>query len=311
MLTNKPFAEGTLTRVPLRCIVDHDDIKETSRPLDKDWVVDLSRDIERNGLDTPLLVWNGGSKGKMVQLEGGKKIPASFLVAGGHRRAALRALLKRNQNRYRELFPDGIPVIVRSGDMQDVLGAQLRENVQRKDMPAEQVFPVLKRLRKEFGLKQKDIAKLIGKSEGWVSQVLDIEETLGEEAVDDMKKSGLKLSHAREAARKLKEAKKQGKKVDGKAALAEMRERQRKLKEKGLTREEKRVSSKKVWSRYCSLPKMNLGAKLGIAEAALGYLAGDDEFELPEELQQDAEVESKKRKSDDDDEDGGDEDSED
>jgi ParB-like chromosome segregation protein Spo0J len=298
----KPFSEGTLTHVPLRCIVDHEEIKETSRPLDREWVDDLSKDIERNGLDTPLLVWNGGAKGKMVQLEGGKRIPASFLVAGGHRRAALKAILKRNQARYKELFPDGIPVNVRGGELQDVLGAQLRENVQRLDVPPEQVFPVLERLRKEFGLKQKEIAKLIGKSEAWVSQVFDIEETFGEEATDELKKGGFKLSHAREEARKLKAAKKLGKKVDPKAAIEKMRAKHKALKAKGRVREEKRVSAKKVWARYCALPKMNMGEKLGVAEAAIGYLAGDDEFDLPEELSEDVEVESKKKKSDEDEE---------
>src|SRR5688572_3334327 len=304
---NKPFQEGTLTHVPLRCIVDHDEVKETSRPLDKEWVGDLAKDIERNGLDTPLLVWNGGKNGKMVELEGGKRIPASFLVAGAHRRAALRTILKSNQARYKELFPDGIPVFVRGGEIQEVLGAQLRENVQRKDPSPEQVFPVLQRLRKEFGMKQKEIAKLVGKSEGWVSQVFDIEETLGDEATDELKKGGLKLSHAREAARKVKEARKKGLKVSPKEAVEKMRARHKALKAKGRTREEKRVSAKKVWLRYCALPKMNLGEKLGIAEAAIGYLAGDEEFELPEELQQDVEVESKKKKS----EDEGEEESED
>lgn len=302
MTTNKTLIDGTLTRVPLRCIVDHDEIKH--RELDREWVSTLSKDIERNGLDNPLFVWNGGGdKGKQVELDNGKVVPATFLVAGCHRRAALRELFKRNAERYKELFPEGVPVIVSGGEVKDALARHLRENVQRRDMPAEQVLPVIRRMRDDYGMKQKEIAKSIGKSEAWVSQIFDIEETLGEEGAEEVSKGGVQLSEAREAARKVKAAKKAGKPTSAKEELQKVKAKASLRKAKGKVREDKRVSAKKVWARYIALPKMNLGAKLGIAEAAMGYLAGDEEYDLPAELSADVEAETKKsKKTDEDDE---------
>jgi ParB-like chromosome segregation protein Spo0J len=288
----KTFVEGTVTHVPLKAIIDHEEILH--RPLDKEWVNELAKDIERNGLTVPLIVWNGGGKkGQQVELENGKIIPATFLIAGLHRRAAIRSILKANQPRYKELFPDGVPVHVLGGEEQDALAALLRENVQRKDMDMAQILPIISKMRDEYGMKQKDIAAKIGKSAAWVSQVFDIEEELGEEGSEELKKGGVSMSDAREAAGKVRKAKKAGKPVSAKDELQKAKAKKAALKAKGREREERRVSAKTVWKRYSALPKMNMGAKLTVAENALGYLAGDEEFDLPPELQADTEEEGK------------------
>jgi ParB-like chromosome segregation protein Spo0J len=293
----KTYVSNTMTTVPLKLIIDSEDI--IYRPLDKEHVASLSRNIEANGLDQPLLVWNGDEKerGHQIELEDGSKAPATYLIAGSHRRAALRELLKRNKARYKELFPNGVPVYVSSGTAADVLSRQLRENVARKDMPASQVLPVVKKLMKEHGMKQREIAKAIGKHESYISQVLDAEETLGEDETQELMNEGAKLNDIRKAAKEVKEGKKKGK--DNKKEVVEKTKAKIKSKkDSGRQRDEKRVSAKKIWSRYNALPKMNMGEKLSVLENALGYLAGDEEFQLPKELSVDAE-----KSSDEDDED--------
>jgi len=283
----RAFNEGTLTRIPLRFLVEHPEI--IYRELNTDWVKELSENIAQVGLTVPLIVWNGGGEKGAKMKVGEETVPASFLVAGNHRRAALKALMKTNASRFKELFPDGIPVMVIGGELSDVLTAQLRENVMREDMSPEQVFPVLEKLlAKEAnggcGMRQKDVAKAIGKSTGWVSQILTIKEELGDEGVTALKKKEVGLAEAREAAASVKKDKKAGKPTDAKAALNKVKEKAAARKAAGKVREAKRLSAKVLWKRFLALPKMNLGEAKAILESALGYLAGDDDVELSEEL---------------------------
>jgi ParB-like chromosome segregation protein Spo0J len=287
----KSFAEGEMVHVPLRQIIPHDEA--VYRPVDKEHVDELRKDIEANGLLSPIIVWNGGTKnGTQVELEDKTKIPATFLVAGLHRYTSIRAIFKENRERYKELFPNGVPVKVISGELKDFLAAQLRENVLRKDMEISQILPVIKKMRDEHEMKQADIARAIGKSKGYVSQIFDAEAELGEEATEELAKEGAKISNLRNAAKEVKEKVKKG--VDKKTAAKEVVEKTKsKLASKkasGRQREEKKVSAKKVWERWQALPRgLKMGEKLAIAEAALGYLAGDTEFTLPSELANDVE----------------------
>jgi ParB-like chromosome segregation protein Spo0J len=289
----KTYTDGTLSYIPLSHVRMHDDIPY--RPLDKDHVTVLRKSIEANGLEQPLLVWNGdedGSKGTTVQIEGKPgQFPAAWLIAGNHRRQALREFAKDNNNGFKERFPNGVPVLVKSGPLSDVLMAMLRENVTRKEMTIQQVLPVIKKLQ-ELGLKQKVIAKSIGRSEGFISQVLSAEEELGEEETKDLAESGASITELREAAKKVKEVVKKGgdKKAAAKEIVAKTKGKVAQKKASGRQREEKRVSAKTIFKRYHALPRtLKMGDKVNILESALGYLAGEDTFDLPEELQADAE----------------------
>lgn len=294
--TPRTFVEGTITHIPLKSIVDHPDI--IYRSLNEDHVKTLANNIEQVGLNVPLIVWNGGGEkgAQMVVGEGDdeKKMPASFLVAGAHRRAALKSVLKKNLAKYKELFPNGIPVIVTGGELKDVMTAQLRENVMREDMSPEQIFPVLQFLLKKAdkgggGMKQSEVAKAIGKSPGWVSQVLDVEEQLGEEGVKALENKEIGLSAARNLAKEVKTKKKAGEAVDPKEELKKAKAKVADRKAQGQQRAEKRVTPKTAWKRYNALPKMGMGAKLTILEGTLAYLAGIEEAELPDEMKADVE----------------------
>jgi ParB-like chromosome segregation protein Spo0J len=284
-----PEEEGGVDRrtVPLELITKHPEMHY--RPLDKEWADELSADIENNGLDVPLIVWNedGDTQVKIA----GELHPASFLIAGLHRQEALKRFRARNPKGYEKMFPEGIPVVFKTGDMADALTAQLRENVQRKDMTAEEIFPVIERLQDDFGLKGKEIAKRIGKSTAWVSNVMQIKEQLGDEGVEGVIKKGVTMSDAAKAARKLKKAKKAGKKVSVSEVLKGAKSKAAKKKKKGAQRAEKRISAKTAYKRFLALPKMKLHDTIELLTETLAYLAGEEE-EPPDLIAEEPESET-------------------
>lgn len=267
------YTGGELVRIPLSRILVHDDLPN-ARPIDKDWVRDLSANIERDGLDTPIVVWNGGGDGELAELKGGKVVPGSFLVAGFHRVEAIKALKRRNEARYAELFSEGIPAIVRAGDIKDVLLAQLRENITRKDMDQSEVLTALQKLRDEHKMKQKVLARELGKSEAWISSIFDIEENLGEEGVEAVKKKEVTLRGAIKAAKDVKAAKKAGKAVDKGEVLAKAKAKAAKSKN---GKSERRLSAVKLLERYRKMPKASLATRVEVLTETLEYLAGESE----------------------------------
>jgi len=279
-----PYADGSLQHVHIARIIK-DEEKVKYRSLDRKWAAELQADIEKNGLDVPLLVWNGAeeSGGALIDLGNGKKVPATILVAGLHRLHALKALRKSNESRYTELFPDGIPVYVRSGTLVDVLSAQLRENVQRKDITPEEILPILTRLRDEHGLKNVAIAKRIGKSTSWVSQMMAIPDELGEEAMSEVQRGGIDVRAARKVATEVRKGRKAGKQVSPKEAVIAARERTIKRKATGKQRSDKRLSAKRLWELYENLPRLSTSLRVSILEGCLQYLA-DATSALPGEI---------------------------
>lgn len=281
---------GDLRRIPLEHIFDSDTLTP-ARELDSDHVNELSESIEKNGLDQPLLVWDGGAKDNEVQVSGGKKFPATFLLAGNHRRAALRKFKKRDKSAFEKMFADGIPVRVISGDLKDAVAAQLRENLDRLNPTPEQILPSIIRLKDEFKMKGKAIAAAIGKSTAYVSEILAIREHLGEEGVEAAKGGNLKDSI--KAARKVKKGE------STKEAEVE-KLKSKKSKKKGKKKAAKRASLKQLFARYRALPSLKTGVRVEILEKLCEYVLGDSD-DLPDELQADesedeAPVKAKKKK---------------
>ena len=252
------------------------------RTVNKDFVSELVADISRNGLDVPLIVWGGEKSGTTVPTSDGKRIDANFLIAGNHRLTALRQIKQTNPSLYAKLFPKGIPVLRRICPLPEAMFIQLRENVQRTDMSPEQVLPVVQELIKTHKLKQKEIAARIGKSVGWVSQVLEIADELGEEGTEALGKGELSFREARSAAKEVKKEKKDGKTPDVKEKLkaAVAKTKMNKTSKKAA----KKTSLAVLHDRFTALPtKTSIGRKLQILEDVVLYTLGKiDQF--PEEL---------------------------
>lgn len=285
-------SQHEIVLVPLKHLLAHPDLK--NRPIDKGHVAELVESIFRNGLDTPLQSWNGGADDSEMEVPDDGKVPANYLIAGFHRRDALRELKKKDEGRFFELFPEGkIPVVRRAGTLAEMIALQIRENANRKDPSLPELLPQLIKLRDTHKMKNVAIARAIGKSEAWVSRVFDIVEDGGEEAVAAAQEGKLSYREALSVADDVKKAKKEGKPLSKEEKSERVKKAvEKSAKSKGKGKSEKRIGAKTLYGRYKVMPKVQLGRKLTILEETFAYIAGESD-ELPAELQRDATVEKK------------------
>ena len=162
-------------------------------------VVDLAKDIDVNGLMTPIMVqpWK-------------KDFP--YRLVCGHRRFMAYRLLKRTT----------IQAIVKLNlDEQQALSLNLRENLKRKDLNMLQEARALQKFL-FAGMNEYDIAEEVGMSRGWVQsrrELLSLPEDVQEAAAAGFLTSGhirelYSLPHEkqREAVREVKERRLKGEK---------------------------------------------------------------------------------------------------
>lgn len=265
------------------------------RDIDAAHVETLVNDIKVNGLDTPLFTF-ATEEGQQVKPKGSDKAnPAHFLAAGLHRREAIRKIRREDPKVFEKLFPNGIPVIHRIASAQDMMFLMLRENVQRREMSSEEIFPVLEMLTKEpYSLSGREIAAKIGKSTSWVSQHLAVLEE-NDELATAAKSGAVDVSDAREIAAGIRKEKKATGTVDTakvKAKVAVAAAKKTNKVASGNVRaagDDRKVSAKKLYQRVVSMPKVTLGREVEILRAALSYLAGESE-KLPAELRKEGKV---------------------
>jgi len=192
-------------------------------------------------------------------------------------------LFRKNPSRFKQLFPIGIPCVVKGGSIADAMMVQLRENLTKREITSQEVLPVMKELRDTHGLKGKEIAEKIGKSPAWVSMIYSIEENVGEEGMEALKESSITLNAAKKVADKIKAAKKEGKAVSAKKVLEEEVEKI-KTKRQGAKRARKRVGLGTLWKRYNALPNLSKGTKIETLEGVIKYVLEETD-DLPETLQ--------------------------
>lgn len=108
---------------------------------------ELAKSIEENGLINPIYV---------KRIAGGK-----YQVIAGHRRFEA---VKRLRLPYVECN-----VADDEKTEKDVLFAQIAENVQRKDMSALELVECFDDMKKRYGIKQNQIARIFNKSDVWVT----------------------------------------------------------------------------------------------------------------------------------------------
>jgi len=286
--TTTKVNQGESCYAPLEHIVPHPELKGLYRPLDKDWVNTLVDDIGTNGLDNALIVWAGGEEAIPCKINGKEVETPFFLIAGNHRREALRMIAARTPKKFARMFPDGIPVNYKKGTKSEVICTQLRENVQRKDMTPDEIFPVLRHLIEEEGMKQKDIALHIGKTEGWVSQMVLIESELPEELKAETLAGNLPVREAQKIAREVANAKKEGKDVSTdpviQKRIATTKKKIERKKQVAKKAEVRKLGAKALRDLYQKLPtKVTMGIRIKTLEQVLDYIVGDTD-DLPKAL---------------------------
>lgn len=265
--------------VTLDHIVNHKEL--VYRSLDDAHVTSLVADIAANGLDIPLLTFSL-TPDAQVKLKGATDaIPATYLVAGLHRRAALLKLRREQPEVFKKRFPNGIPVIHSVCSVSDAMLRQIRENVRRKEMSAEEIFPVLAKLAADpFKLSGKEIAKRIGMSVAWVSQMMAVNEELDEETKEEVNTGKIAVGDARKLAGEVRAAKKSG----AAPTKESIREKAAALKQKQASKaaggaqraqgEDRKVSLKRLWGRYQAIASVGSGRRVQILEEAIQYALG-------------------------------------
>lgn len=139
--------------------------------FDESALNDLAESIKSHGIIQPLVVTPQGEK---------------FRIVAGERRyrASLLAGLEK------------IPVIVRNHKELEELEIALVENVQRVDLsPLEQAVSII-RLRDQFSLSPKQIAKKLGKAETTISNIIRLLQ-LPPEAIQALQENAISEGHAR------------------------------------------------------------------------------------------------------------------
>ncbi|MGF1550215.1 MAG: ParB/RepB/Spo0J family partition protein [Sphingomonadaceae bacterium] len=134
-------------------------------------LAELARSIKARGLIQPIVVRRAGAKYQ--------------IVAGERRwRAAQKARLHE------------IPALVRELDDEQTLEIALVENIQRRDLNAIEEARGYRRLMKDYGHSQEELARLVHKSRSHIANLLRLLEL--PESVQDMVMAGrLDMGHAR------------------------------------------------------------------------------------------------------------------
>ena len=138
----------------------------------EDTIKELAESIEKNGLFQPIVV---------RPMAGGK-----YQIIAGERR----------YRAFKKLGRTMIPAIVRDYEDEEVDKLQLVENVQREDLnPYDEAIAYLK-LKEKYGLKQDDIAKAVGKSRPYISNMTRLL-SLEDEILEMLKNGEITVSHAK------------------------------------------------------------------------------------------------------------------
>jgi ParB/RepB/Spo0J family partition protein len=144
----KPMASRVQTSaIPLEKIETRENVRKNTGEI-----TELAASIKKSGLQQPITVYPSPDE------------PGRYVVKFGHRRLfALRQLAEKDPKRW--AYADCI-----ISDAEDLLVAQVTENVQRNDLTQGELCDVLIRLREE-GRSHKEIATILGKSEKYVRNI--------------------------------------------------------------------------------------------------------------------------------------------
>jgi ParB family chromosome partitioning protein len=141
------------------------------KEFDSSALAELANSIKQHGIIQPIIVTPSGDK---------------YRIVAGERRFRAAQIAKLTK----------IPAIVRNHEALEELEIALVENVQRVDLsPLEQAVSIV-RLRDQFSLSLKDIAKKLGKAETTVSNIIRLLK-LPDAAIQALIKGQISEGHAR------------------------------------------------------------------------------------------------------------------
>ncbi len=149
------------------------------KEFDEEALSSLADSIKKYGMLQPIIV-------SKIEKKSEKGISYEYQIIAGERRWRASKLIGLRQ----------VPVIIKEQSNREKLEIALIENVQRKNLNPIDKAEAFERLRSEFGLLEKDIAKLSGSSRESVANSLRIL-TLPEEVKNSLKDNTISEGHAR------------------------------------------------------------------------------------------------------------------
>ena len=131
--------------------------------IKKDEIIELANSIKEKGLLQPIVV---------------KREDEEYIIIAGHRRVEAHKLLGEEKIKAR---------VIEAND-ENMASLSLIENLQRKDLDIIETAIALKHYKESFNKKLEEIGQEIGKSKGYISQILNIL-NLPEEILQDIKEN--------------------------------------------------------------------------------------------------------------------------
>jgi len=131
--------------------------------IKKDEIIELANSIKEKGLLQPIVV---------------KREDEEYIIIAGHRRVEAHKLLGKEKIKAR---------VIEAND-ENMASLSLIENLQRKDLDIIETAIALKNYKESFNKKLEEIGQEIGKSKGYISQILNIL-NLPEEILQDIKEN--------------------------------------------------------------------------------------------------------------------------
>jgi len=153
---------NNITEIPLDRLLENP--YQPRIEIKPDEVKELADSIKEQGLIQPIVVTKAGS--------------GNYYIVGGHRRVEAHRLLGK----------DKIKAYVIEADPKKLASMSIVENLQREDLDLIETAMAIKRYKEKFGKTLEEIAKEIGKTKGWVSQVLNVLK-LPEKITQDIKEN--------------------------------------------------------------------------------------------------------------------------
>ena len=153
---------NNITEIPLDRLLENP--YQPRIEIKPDEVKELADSIKEQGLIQPIVVTKADN--------------GNYYIVGGHRRVEAHRLLRK----------DKIKAYVIEVDPKKLASMSIVENLQREDLDLIETAMAIKRYKEEFEKTLEEIAKEIGKTKGWVSQVLNVLK-LPEKITQDIKEN--------------------------------------------------------------------------------------------------------------------------
>lgn len=165
----------------------------------------ITKSIAETGLNCPPLVW----------IDSADEDESIVLIAGYRRHEALRRIRSLSEDEFGNQYPQGqsfvsqfpegeVPVVIYTGDLDGAIAKNIEENVQDESLnPADEAEAVFKLYERKGD--QTETGRVLGKSQAWVSQRVNMVTNLIPEIMGALRDGRINVTQAVRLSRVLSE----------------------------------------------------------------------------------------------------------